>query len=326
MSSEVRSPLRITRGGINLQSFDEMWKLADAIVKAGIRSSTIKNAYQALCVIQYGFEVGLGPMSSIKCITFKGEVPTIDGDAAKALILQSGYCRYIKTWTEGKGNSLVGYCETLRQDDETPYQTKFTWDDAVRAKLTSRDAWVKYPERMVQYRALGYAARDMYPDVLQGLHITQEIEEDTIPAPTCETPRRADRVSPPDTSALGYEQGTEAEATDAIAAEEELVHSVPEPDKEGRKESDGAGNSTTSPKKQTADENTIRTMLIGLYKEFLNVYKDIEDSPEGKRMFTLYCAEKLACPLEDVNHYRKFTLQMIQKMKSILEAEKKLYV
>jgi hypothetical protein len=47
----------------------------------------------------------------------------------------------------------------------------------VKAGLWTKTVWASYPKRMLKYRARAYALRDIFPDVLEGLYLKEEIEE-----------------------------------------------------------------------------------------------------------------------------------------------------
>jgi hypothetical protein len=53
----------------------------------------------------------------------------------------------------------------------------FSLEDARTAKLLGKDNWIKYPKRMLQMRARAFALRDVFPDVLQGLGCTEEVQD-----------------------------------------------------------------------------------------------------------------------------------------------------
>jgi hypothetical protein len=53
---------------------------------------------------------------------------------------------------------------------------KFTIQDAEKMGLTSKDNWKKQPAVMLQWRACAQLIRQVYPDLINGLHATEEIE------------------------------------------------------------------------------------------------------------------------------------------------------
>jgi hypothetical protein len=54
---------------------------------------------------------------------------------------------------------------------------KFTIQMAQQAGLTGKDNWRKYPARMLKHRAIAFACRDLFPDVMAGIYTPDENEE-----------------------------------------------------------------------------------------------------------------------------------------------------
>lgn len=60
----------------------------------------------------------------------------------------------------------------------------YTMSEAAQAGLTTKGVWMKYPQDMLQHRALVRGARDFAPDVLNGMLSTEEINSivtDSVP-------------------------------------------------------------------------------------------------------------------------------------------------
>lgn len=52
----------------------------------------------------------------------------------------------------------------------------FSWGDAMRAGLTDKDVWQKYPQTMLANRAYVIGARDIAPDIVYGMLETTELK------------------------------------------------------------------------------------------------------------------------------------------------------
>jgi hypothetical protein len=52
----------------------------------------------------------------------------------------------------------------------------FSWGDAIRAGLTDKDVWQKYPQTMLANRAYVMGARDIAPDIMYGMLETTELK------------------------------------------------------------------------------------------------------------------------------------------------------
>ena len=177
--------------------FDQATRFAKTAVEAGLfrAESEEKALAQATMAVLQGLELGLPPMQAVQQIAIIGGRCTVWGDLVPAMIWRAGH--KIREWIEGDGDARVAWCEITRGDNREVIKRKFSVDDAKRAGLWDRRAtikrkdatnawhdedndnpWYRYEERMLQMRARGFCARDGVPDVLHGLYIREEIEEE----------------------------------------------------------------------------------------------------------------------------------------------------
>lgn len=178
-------------------NIEEAFRLATAIVTAGMAPRGINTAEQALIAILHGMEVGLLPMQAIQSTAVINGVPSLYGDAPLAIVYQSGYCEWVKEWMEGEGDSRVAYCEAKRKGNPTSIVRSFSveqakqaglWDTRAKVRRKAKNGghyevdndapWHRYPERMLQFRARGFALRDAFSDALKGFKIAavEELE------------------------------------------------------------------------------------------------------------------------------------------------------
>jgi len=135
-----------------------------------------------LVAIQWGREVGLGPLQALQNIAVINGRPSIWGDAAIALVRGHPDCLSVQEGVEGEGETRQGWCEVTRRGEQ-PQRRTFSIADAKRAGLWGKSGpWTQYPDRMLQLRARGFAIRDVFPDALRGV-MTREEAEDTPPEP-----------------------------------------------------------------------------------------------------------------------------------------------
>ena len=133
-----------------------------------------------LVAVQWGYEVGLPPMSALQNIAVINGKPSIYGDAALALITSHKQYGGHKEWIEND----TAYCVIKRKVGDEVVETKqsFSEKDARLAKLWGKQGpWTQYPERMLQMRARGFAMRDSFPDALKGVITVEEAQD--IPNP-----------------------------------------------------------------------------------------------------------------------------------------------
>ena len=162
-------------------SFEELIKFADFLCDSTMIPKDFqgKPANVALAM-QWGIEIGLSPVQSLTSIAVINGRPGVFGDAAKALIEANPLCEYIEEWFErdSAGNILAGICKTKRRNRPLPVETRFSWEDAKKAKLLGKTGpWTEYPSRMLQMRARSWTLRDAYPDILRGIGIVEELRD-----------------------------------------------------------------------------------------------------------------------------------------------------
>lgn len=127
-----------------------------------------------LICAQYATELGLGIVEGLRSIAVINGKPSLYGDGLLALCQRSPVCEYIKETPILENGIVTGYiCEAKRRGEDAKV-SRFTLDDAKRAKLAGKAGpWQEYPQRMLQMRARGFALRDAFADLLRGV-ITRE--------------------------------------------------------------------------------------------------------------------------------------------------------
>ena len=159
------------------QTLEEAWRFSQIVSDGGFAPPGLKGPAQIMVAIMHGAEVGLSPFSSIKNIAVINNRPTIWGDAAIGLVRASGLCEHVRETIEGEGDAMTAVCRVKRggQPEEV---REFSVADAKKAGLwTKSGPWTQYPKRMLQLRARSFALRDVFPDVLGGLWIREEVED-----------------------------------------------------------------------------------------------------------------------------------------------------
>lgn len=166
-----------------------------------------------MIALQMGYELGLQPLQALQNISVINGRAAVWGDLVIALVRSKSICKYIKEWIEGDiaSNTAVAYCEVMRGTEVV--RRSFSIDEARRAGLTTKpgDTWSKYPARMLQCRARGFALRDAFADVLKGLTVMEDLE--------------ADAFNPQDTDYAPVKIGNEAVKKEIIEQESNTLGS-----------------------------------------------------------------------------------------------------
>lgn len=125
-----------------------------------------------LIAVAMGAEVGLKAMQSIQNIAVINGRPSIWGDAVPAIIKVHPHYEWMKEWFDEA--TQTAYCQIKRKGEEAHTQS-FSESDARSAGLLNKDLYKNYKRRMLQMRARGFAARDVFPDALKGLAVAEDV-------------------------------------------------------------------------------------------------------------------------------------------------------
>lgn len=197
-----KSPIQFGAQGVQLASIEDAFRFAKAICESGFAPKGMEKPESILVAIQLGAELGLTPMAALQNTAVINGRPAIYGDAALALVRSSGLLVSYKEEIVGEGaTDSFGFRVTaVRKGDQTTVET-FTVGDAKRAKLWGKAGpWTDYPQRMLRFRARGYALRDLFGDVLKGLRTVEEARD--IPSEPINVTPLADKVAGGLTSAI----------------------------------------------------------------------------------------------------------------------------
>lgn len=163
----------------------DVWAMIQAIapVMKDSRLFGVATEAQAAAVMLKGHELGLSLTASFEFIHVIESKPTLAPRGALALILGSGLCDGIdiRDESDDKGNP-TGCSVTMKRKGGMTYTARFTLADAERAGLKkSGSGWDKYPALMCKWRAIGFAADVVFPDLLNGLKRADELGADLDP-------------------------------------------------------------------------------------------------------------------------------------------------
>jgi len=168
-------PKRAPMFALTPQTLEEAMQFADMMS----RSSIVPKDYQGnpgniIVAIQWGAEIGLAPLQAMQSIAVINGRPSIWGDAMLALVRGSGLLEFIRETPTDEGCT----CALKRRGDPNEVERTFTPEDAKKAGLWGKQGpWQQHPKRMMQMRARAFALRDVFPDVLRGVHIGEEAQD-----------------------------------------------------------------------------------------------------------------------------------------------------
>lgn len=156
------------------QNITEALEFAGMLSKSNLVPKDFQNnPGNILVAVQWGMELGLQPMQAMQNIAVINGRPSLWGDAVLALVKASPACEFV---VEEVGDDKA-VCRVKRRGEPEQVRT-FTMADAEKAGLKGKQGpWSQYPKRMMQMRARSWAVRDVFPDVLRGMPIAEELQD-----------------------------------------------------------------------------------------------------------------------------------------------------
>lgn len=124
-----------------------------------------------LIAMQWGAELGLKPLQALQNLAIINGRPALWGDAVIAIVRGSPLCEYVIETDDGE----TATCKVKRKGEPEQIRT-FSMVDAANAGLKGKQGpWTAYPKRMRQMRARAFALRDVFPDILRGMPVAEEL-------------------------------------------------------------------------------------------------------------------------------------------------------
>lgn len=156
-----------------LSSLDEYLRFGQLCLESGL-SLGHKNAASVVIAVQFGAELGLSPMASLRNVHVFAGKPLPSADLLVAVALSHPDCLYFRKIEETAERATW---ETHRRGNPAPTRYTFTFEDAKAAGLTNKDNWKNYKPRMLSARSKAFLARDVYPDRLAGILTVEEAQD-----------------------------------------------------------------------------------------------------------------------------------------------------
>lgn len=180
---------------INPTTFDEVKRLAKLAVLAGLSASPDNDEDKAIAkatmAILQGLEIGVPAIQAVQGIAIINGKPMIYGDLLTAVLWSKGF--KVEKRVEGAGDIRCGYAKVTRPDG-TVIEKRFSvadarkarlWDERTTVKRKNRNGewydapndapWYRFPDRMLEWRAFGFACKDGASDVTRGMYVREEM-------------------------------------------------------------------------------------------------------------------------------------------------------
>ena len=164
--------------------------------------------------------LGLTLAQAVNGVAVIGNKPSLLSETMRALVLTAGH--FFRVDEQTADSCTVSVARKEWPDDVQRF--KYTMEDAKRAGLSGNANYQKNPGSMLLARATSRACKAVFPDVIQGFAMREDIEHQHPGQPTPPPiPARATRPEPP----AGVDTAT-GEIVDG-----EVVEDEPTPDMDG---------------------------------------------------------------------------------------------
>lgn len=159
-------------------SWNDMQRMAKAFSMSALIPSHLKGKFEdVLVLMQQGRELDIGPVQALNGINVIQGKPSVSPELQLALIRERAPEAFIKIEADdAKLEVRVTMAPSRARMDEG---FTSTWD-MKRAKLMGLDAkdnYKKQPLTMLKWRAVGEAARTVFPHITKGLYNSVEAED-----------------------------------------------------------------------------------------------------------------------------------------------------
>lgn len=184
---------------VNVDDSLKLQKVAEGLHKSGLYPN-LKSPAGAYAVVQYGYELGLGPMTSLQNINLIQGKPAANGQTMLSLAMSRGVTFKVEEETHET-------CTILFKRGNMEYRSTFTVEDAKRAGLAGKDNWKKWPSEMLYWRAVAKGVRRIAPEAVMGLYTPDELTSgDVIDVVPQNAPAANEKPSKPKTDMVTQSQ------------------------------------------------------------------------------------------------------------------------
>lgn len=172
MSNELTTAAPRQALDLSPQTFDQALTFSQYLADSDMVPKDFKGKPgNCLIAMQWGAELGLKPLQALQNLAIINGRPALWGDAVIALVRSSPLCEFVIETDDGH----VATCRVKRRGEPEQVRT-FSTEDAKSAGLLGKQGpWTQYPKRMRQMRARAFALRDVFPDVLRGMPVAEEV-------------------------------------------------------------------------------------------------------------------------------------------------------
>ena len=198
---------------------EETFQFLQTLIDSKTLPLHVKTVEQAFMITQMGKELGFAPVQSMHyLIPIQGKL-SLSAKATSALLRKGGVKFYTKedgvyVYPDGSTDTISPKTDGTKPIDQRTTIVfirdgieeicSFTWKDAEKQGLTTKDNWKRMAKEMLFARCLAKGANRIGADLLLGLYTTEEL---------------TDSLNVPETAVKRSEDGTIQEIVDLVHTE-----------------------------------------------------------------------------------------------------------
>lgn len=145
-------------------------KMAGALVKS--RLFGIETIEQAVTLMLVAQSEGLHPAMAARDYHIIQGRPSMKADTMMARFQQAGGKVEWQDYTDIKVSGLFSHPQSPK-----PVLIEWTFEQAKRIGLASKDNWRKYPRQMLRARVISEGVRTVYPAIASGIYSSEEVQD-----------------------------------------------------------------------------------------------------------------------------------------------------
>lgn len=168
---------------LNPKLWQAMGHAAQIFIQSGALPQGIKNAPQAIMVMQAGYEMGLQPVEALQSFCFINGKLSLFGEVAIALVVRQGH---VVTW--GKCDATTATVTIKNKNTGSEMTSTFTMAMARDRKICeyydreakqwkTKEPWKVAPDNMLKFKAFHMTAKFVCPEAFHGVPTSEELQE-----------------------------------------------------------------------------------------------------------------------------------------------------
>lgn len=164
---------------------DDLLKVGRFFVESGMMPNGVNTASKAALIIWKGHELGIKPMQAVTGINVIQGRPSVAPQLMLNKILQSNQAEFFKfvestdkvCTIHAKRKNGWEHTESFTIEEAGKIMSK---EDGKTIPLTQKFNWKNQPKVMLRWRCVSAIGRLIFPDIIEGCHIPDELEDEQV--------------------------------------------------------------------------------------------------------------------------------------------------